>query len=824
MVRGSGLARGFFVAGLLWSALTGAAARGAQLDAAWLGGAGNWSVAGNWSGGTVPNNGVDTFNVLIDDLDPDPSVVTMNTNPTIDNLTIDADDELSFANGMDLTVVGGVGAGSIANLGIIRLNSTGTFTDLIPLTGTVTLFGGGQIVLSNSANNRIIGSGGGSLINMDNTIRGSGSLGVGVTPFTNQGLVSADQATSLILDPAAGGMTNQGTMQAEAGATLRLQGGDIANLGGLIQALDGSFVDLDGIVIQGGTLSTEGSGIMRVVGLSTLDGNGSTLTNAGTIQLGNGLDLALEGSIENEGNVAANSTGGFTDLIPTGGAVTLSGGGTITLTNQTNNRIVGASGGSLTNVDNTIQGAGQIGINATGLDNQGTIIAAGTNKLTIDPAAAGMFNSGILRAAAGTLRLQAGSIDNLGGTIEALDASLVEMTDMVVEAGTLSTTGTGVVRALDLNTLDGSGDTLVNAGTFELFNNADVTLLGTIQNSGTIRIASTGTFTDLEPTTSAVVLTGGGIVQLTNQANNRILGVGGGSLVNVDNTIQGAGQLGVNVTPLTNQGTIVADQTVALTIDPDATVGFDNQGGLQVTGSGGMTIAAGPFTTSGAVSVASSRSLSRTGSFVQTAGTTTVDGTLTATGGVDVQGGTLAGGGTVVGAVVNGGVVAPGASPGLLTVTGNYTQSASGALSIEIGGLAVGTEYDRLAVSGSVTLGGTLSVELVDGFVPDPGDMFMVMTYPSQTVGGSFATLNVPCGQVTVTLTAVIVQIAGSAEADMDCNCMLDLDDVPAFALALVDPVAYDLAYDCDPNNADLNGDTIIDGLDVQMFAALLVP
>jgi fibronectin-binding autotransporter adhesin len=67
--------------------------------------------------------------------------------------------------------------------------------------------------------------------------------------------------------------------------------------------------------------------------------------------------------------------------------------------------------------------------------------------------------------------------------------------------------------------------------------------------------------------------------------------------------------------------------------------------------------------------------------------------------------GLLKGTGVIAGNVWNNGVVAPGNSPGVLTVNGNYTQTTSGALEIELG--------DLLLVSGHAAIAGTL--ELVAG-------------------------------------------------------------------------------------------------------------
>ena len=98
-------------------------------------------------------------------------------------------------------------------------------------------------------------------------------------------------------------------------------------------------------------------------------------------------------------------------------------------------------------------------------------------------------------------------------------------------------------------------------------------------------------------------------------------------------------------------------------------------------------------------------------------------------------GATLTGAGTIGGSVVNAGTVAPGGSPGDLTISGAYTQAATGTLAIELDGA---TAFDRLLVSGAATLDGTLAVERDSGFTPAEGDAFTFLTAASRT--GAFAT------------------------------------------------------------------------------------
>ena len=87
---------------------------------------------------------------------------------------------------------------------------------------------------------------------------------------------------------------------------------------------------------------------------------------------------------------------------------------------------------------------------------------------------------------------------------------------------------------------------------------------------------------------------------------------------------------------------------------------------------------------------------------------------------------------------------APGNSPGIVTaaaVNFDNTPVTSGAptLQIELAGTTPGTQYDQLAVTGQASLGGTLALLPVNGFVPVAGDKFMVMTYSNRS--GTFSSV-----------------------------------------------------------------------------------
>ena len=126
-------------------------------------------------------------------------------------------------------------------------------------------------------------------------------------------------------------------------------------------------------------------------------------------------------------------------------------------------------------------------------------------------------------------------------------------------------------------------------------------------------------------------------------------------------------------------------------------------------------------------------------------GSTTVDGGAVLGGPLlNVEVGTLAGSGTIQAAVLNGAVTSPGGSPGTLSLGPgeDYQQGAGGTLLIELGGRNPGTEYDQLVVGGKASLAGTLELHFINGFVPQPGDQFQILTCGSQT--GRFSQINAP--------------------------------------------------------------------------------
>jgi hypothetical protein len=75
------------------------------------------------------------------------------------------------------------------------------------------------------------------------------------------------------------------------------------------------------------------------------------------------------------------------------------------------------------------------------------------------------------------------------------------------------------------------------------------------------------------------------------------------------------------------------------------------------------------------------------------------------------------------------------------TTTGSYTQLATGLEQIGIAGASSG-QYGQVISSGPASLAGTLAVTLLNGFQPQSGDQYVIMTYSSET--GVFTTYQFP--------------------------------------------------------------------------------
>ena len=133
------------------------------------------------------------------------------------------------------------------------------------------------------------------------------------------------------------------------------------------------------------------------------------------------------------------------------------------------------------------------------------------------------------------------------------------------------------------------------------------------------------------------------------------------------------------------------------------------------------------------------------------------------------SGATFGGTGSVGGAVtVNaGGTVAPGISPGILTV-GSVTLNSGSQFAVELagsGGIA-GIDFDQLIVNGLVDLIGdpTLSVRSVGNFLPTIGDEFEIMTWQTGLNGMFDLSVDPFIGTNDIGFQAIITNPGGAGD------------------------------------------------------------
>jgi hypothetical protein len=622
----------------------------------------------------------------------------LGTTTLLSGVTITSGTSFEVSNAQNLTL-----SGTIQNAGTLKVLSAGNQTDLIVTGGTVTLAGNGSVTMSNTTANRIVGATATDVlaVSSTHTVQGAGQVGANAMGLNNAGLILANQSNDLIIDPSAtSSVVNTGTLRA-GGGTLTLQNGVFTNTGGTIEAA-GSIANLNAVTLTGGNLSSTSGGTIRSSG-SVL--SGVTVTSGSTVEINNATSTTFMGTVTLQGTLVGNSAGNQTDIHIDSGGANLAGGGVISLTNTTANRIVGSDAATtLTNQGVTIRGSGQLGANLLRIVNHHIVEAHQSNPLIIDPGSNGVTNDGIFRAVSGgLLRLQNGVFTNftnggtlLEGQIQAQDGSVVEITGSTVTGGLLSTVNTGVIRGSGTATL--ADLKLTTASKYEVNNATTTNLFGTFTNQGTLLMNSAGNATHLAIDSGGVTLSGGGVISMTNTTANVISGATTTTtLTNSNNTIRGSGQLGANSLQLTNASLVEANQSNPLIVDPSGS-GVTNTGTLRATAGATLTLQGGAYNnTNGTIEA-------QNASHVEL-------NTATVTSGQFVTSGTGAirttGTATLVNTTVSSGSSFEALNATSTTFSGTFTNH--GSLKQNSGGNAT-----YLLMSGDVTFSGTGNVTLTN--------------------------------------------------------------------------------------------------------------
>jgi len=88
------------------------------------------------------------------------------------------------------------------------------------------------------------------------------------------------------------------------------------------------------------------------------------------------------------------------------------------------------------------------------------------------------------------------------------------------------------------------------------------------------------------------------------------------------------------------------------------------------------------------------------------------------------------------------GELSPGDSPAAVSVNGDLALGPQATLVMELGGLAPGSQYDQLNISGDLAADGTLAVKLLGGFTPQAGQEFDILNFAG--LDGKFDSISLP--------------------------------------------------------------------------------
>ena len=469
-----------------------------------------------------------------------------------------------------------------------------------------------------------------------------------------------------------------------------------------------------------GGLTKVGAGRLTLVNAGLFYG-GTTTISGGTLRIGDGIAapatiggaMVIDAALEIDAlpvprdDALSQGTSGTGSLTVLGGLVA-SAGPALAHTGATTVLGGGQLGGQLS-------GGGPLTIAAGGQVDSAIVVAASLSG-------AGAFNFGNLTVGSdNTTTAFTGPIT--GTTVNKVGTGRLTLAGPTVHAGPTFITA-GTVRFGDGVTAPANiaGPIVIN-GALE-FNATTGTMLGGIvSGSGSLTVLGgpvASGFPVLYTHSGPTTVNAGGILAGTFQGFGALTIAAGGQVdagdISQFATLAGSGQLNVNGPLGAAVGITNASSTFGGSVGGPSSLGKTGTGTFTFSGTstnaGGLGVGLGTLVVTGTV-----------------AGPVTV-----------LTGATLRGTGTIGGTVTidAGGTLAPGLSPGIIN-TGNL--SLGGATAIEILGPTLGTQYDNINVTGTVTIaGGTLS--LTGAYVPALGDVFTIVSNDgADAVTGTFVGL-----------------------------------------------------------------------------------
>jgi hypothetical protein len=641
------------------------------------------------SGDVTLNMGGGTYTLASSPLEPSLWIAGKSTAENA-NLTVTGTNaHLVIAGGV---TVGGEGSGT--------LNIDG---------GTIVSIGGKTIVASNGTLNIASGSvstGGFDLLG--GTIMGPGSLTAGGPSTWSKGTMSGSGKTTI---PFGASLLIYGTLPSGSDSIHSLLSRTLENAGTVTWQGGDANIDTIWGSGNGSTINNLVGGFFDMQNDSRIyysTGTGYVFNSAGTLRKSAGTGTSSIGWIFNNTGVVEVQTG----------TLSLSGGGTDTGSFSV------SSGATLAFSGGTHELSGAASLTGSG----NLALVGGTLAITGNVARSQMTWSGGTMSGSGTTTIQAGGTLAIDGNYSdktlsdrtLANAGTVTWSDYYIHgsgtatinnlAGAIFQTGSAFQGTIYM---DGVG-TFNNAGTFRKLPGANATTISwPFNNSGTVEVqAGTLSLSGSVSQVSGSTLTGGTWKVFANST----LSFGGGNITTnkADVLLSGSGSSFAEINSLTNnQGTFAVSDGRAFT-----TVGaLSNSGTLRVSLGGTLTV---------------------TSIYTQTGGVTQLDGgVLASSSPFSLQAGLLAGSGTVNGSISSSGAIAPGSSPGALTVNGSLSLLANSELRMEIGGLFQGTQYDYVDVNGSVSLGGQLVLSFLNGFqsMVSDSNIFTLLTADAPLTG-----------------------------------------------------------------------------------------
>ena len=605
---------------------------------------------------------------------------------------------------------------------------------------TLTLAGDGSFTFNNelkqgglSTAGKVIYTGGGSVtFNGTNTLGGGFDITGGGTVNVNGG---TGLGTGLITLGGASGTTNVPKLIVNTAnglsASNSLKGSTSLSTMGTLDLAGSNSVAVTTYVMnqyQGNNMNFtnhgEGKTLLQFTNTAnTLTASAGTSGGRRLFNNSTNLTVQFDGSLDIGGTVADTSVvGGVGDflfkgsLINTGAALRgLTKSGTGTATFQTVNSYNG---------DTTIQDGTFIVDTAGSIASSAAIISGGTLRV---------------KGTAGSIAANAGNlIVDSTGTIGNFSIGVTTTVSVDGTAGTVTQSG----GTLDLR---GTASTFsMSAGTATVYSGGflgNSTLTGgSLLNSGTVgetTIASGSTFDVKTGGTSSKATVDGGTLLVSGSVGQTVVNSGTA-------TVNSGGNSGTT----TVNGSIldVYGRTGISTVNTGGTLNVKSGGSLLGTSTvgGGTLLVDG---TAGRVIVNSGTATVNVGGAIDS--TSVNSGLLSVNGSAgDVlvnTGGTLGGSGSVQGLTLNGGIVAPGNSPGLLSayeLNGN-----NGTFQFQLGAPTTrGITYDAINVTSLLNLGANTNFifETLDNYVYVLGDSYDLFNFGSiDTTGFDITTLDV---------------------------------------------------------------------------------